>query len=135
ERNIISGNSDRGIVLMGANVAAGNWIGLDVNGAVLGNKYGIQVTETGSRIGTNDDGIADADERNVIGGNTLDGIVVRDATTAGAVIAGNYIGTDPTGTLARPNQGSGVSIVLGAHDNTVSRNVISGNRSMGVFID
>ena len=48
DRNIISGHNDRGVVLDGANIVAGNWIGLDVNGAALGNGYGIQVTGTGS---------------------------------------------------------------------------------------
>src|SRR5205807_6140399 len=84
ERNIISGNTGgngRGIVLDGANVAAGNWIGVDINGATDGNGYGIQVTGTGSRVGTNSDGVADAAERNVISGNTFAGIIIRNVGT------------------------------------------------------
>jgi Ca2+-binding RTX toxin-like protein len=139
DRNIISGNTGgngRGIVLDGANIAAGNWIGLDVNGNALGNGYGIQVTGTGSQIG----GVTDPAERNVIGSSTYDGIFVRNASTSGAVIEGNYIGLDPTGTLDRPNQRYGVQIALGANANTVggpvaaARNVISGNASDGIHI-
>ncbi len=140
ERNIISGNLDRGILLSGANVAAGNWIGINVNGDVLANQFGLQVTDTGSRIGTNADGIADADERNVISGNSILGLIIRNPNTTGAVVAGNYIGTDPTGTLARPNA-SGIGIVIGANNITIggtvsaARNVISGNNSTGISID
>ena len=139
ERNYISGNTGRGVVLSGANVVAGNWIGLLPDGTALGNQFGIQVTGTGSRVGTNADGIADAEERNVISGNTIAGIIVRNASTTGAVIAGNTIGTDPTGTLARPNA-TGIQIVLGAHGNTIggttaaARNLISGNAGDGIDI-
>ena len=65
---------------------------------------------------------------------------MRNATTTGAVIVGNYIGTDPTGTLARPNQNNGVDIAFGAYDNIVggttpaARNVISGNTGNGVVL-
>ena len=140
ERNIISGNLDRGILLSGANVAAGNWIGINVNGDVLANQFGLQVTDTGSRVGTNADGVADTEERNVISGNSIAGLIIRNASTSGAVVAGNYIGTDPTGSLARPNN-RGVEIVLGANNitiggtNVASRNVISGNNSSGIAID
>jgi len=53
------------------------------------------------------------------------------------LIAGNYIGTDATGTTARGNQASGVHI-LAAVNNTIggstpeTRNVISGNAGPGV---
>ncbi|MBX9581092.1 MAG: hypothetical protein K2X87_12355, partial [Gemmataceae bacterium] len=144
ERNVIAGNTGRGIVLSGANVAAGNWIGVDIDGAALGNDYGIQVTEAGGRVGTNADGVADAAERNVISGNTLDGIIIRNVGTTGAVVAGNYIGTDPTGLLARPNH-VGIEIILGAYGNTVggltaapgagAGNLIAGNATTGLYIE
>ncbi|MFO0850510.1 MAG: right-handed parallel beta-helix repeat-containing protein [Gemmataceae bacterium] len=139
EKNLISGNGGRGVVLAGANVVAGNWIGVDVTGAALGNDYGIQITGTGSRVGTNADGVADTEERNVISGSTNAGIIIRNASTTGAVVAGNYIGTDPTGSLARPND-VGIAIVLGANANTVggtaagAGNVISGNTGYGIQI-
>ncbi len=139
ERNLISGNLDRGILLGGANVAAGNWIGIDINGQVLANQFGLQVTDTGSRVGTNADGIADNEERNVVSGNSISGLIVRNASTSGVTIAGNYIGTDPTGSLARPNN-RGIDVVLGVNNITIggatptTRNVISGNSSAGVLI-
>ena len=139
ERNIISGNTGgngRGIILNGANTVAGNWIGLDVNGNALGNGYGIQVTGQGSLIG----GTANVDERNVISGNSFAGIIVRNPGTTGTVIEGNYIGTDPTGTLARPNA-KGVVVFTGPTNVTIggttagSGNVISGNTgAIGVEI-
>jgi hypothetical protein len=51
----------------------------------------------------------------------------------GNVIEGNFIGTDPTGTVARPNTSLGVLLENGASNNTVggttpgARNLISGN--------
>ncbi len=65
------------------------------------------------------------------------GVVVRGPNN---VVAGNYIGTDATGTLARPNNEHGVLIFI-ASDNTIGgtipadRNVISGNKMNGVHIE
>jgi CSLREA domain-containing protein len=50
-----------------------------------------------------------------------------------SVIEGNFIGTDPTGTVARPNTGLGVLFDFNSNDNTLggttpaARNLISGN--------
>ena len=58
--------------------------------------------------------------------------------SAGNTIEGNFIGTDPTGTLARPNGGGGIDI-RGAN-NTIggttagTRNLISGNNNGGINI-
>ena len=139
ERNVISGNLDRGVVLQGANVVAGNWIGLSLEGSTLGNQFGIQVTEAGGRVGTNSDGIADTEERNVVSGNLNTGIIVGGASTTGVVVAGNYIGLDSTGALARPNH-IGISLSNDAHHNliggtsAVAGNVIGRNTASGVFI-
>src|SRR5262249_10182008 len=79
------------------------------------------------------------------GGSTVRGLVIngfqRDAifvSSDGNKVQGNYLGTDPTGTLARPNQEG----VLGAGDNNLiggttlaDRNVISGNTKKGIRID
>ena len=59
--------------------------------------------------------------------------------SAGNTIEGNFIGTDPTGTLARPNAGGGI-VVRGAN-NTIggttagARNLISGNNNGGININ
>ena len=146
ERNVISGNTNRGVILEGANVLAGNYVGLNAAGtAAIGNEMGVQVTESGSRVGTNADGIADVEERNVISGNTLDGgVVVGGASTQNVVIAGNYIGTNAAGDAAIPNS-RGVSVTSGAFNvrigmnieavaNAVEANLISGNTASGIFI-
>jgi CSLREA domain-containing protein len=79
-------------------------------------------------------GTRDSD-RNVISGNGFDGIFVGEA--AGTRIAGNLIGTDPSGTTAIPN-GIGVDVAESASDTTVggtepgTGNVISGNDAVGV---
>ena len=68
------------------------------------------------------------------GGN---GIVLQ--TAGGDLVAGNFIGTDSTGTTAKPNS-IGILISAGATNNTVggttsaARNLISGNTGSGVVI-
>ena len=55
-------------------------------------------------------------------------------------IEGNFIGTDPTGTLDRGNSDDGVNVVVGASENVIggttpaARNVISGNTFNAVFV-
>src|SRR5436305_51172 len=46
-------------------------------------------------------------------------------------ISANYIGSDPTGTIAEPNT-SGLHLVHSPH-NIISGNLLSGNRQSGVF--
>src|SRR5439155_12617745 len=79
------------------------------------------------------------------GGSTLRGLAINRFSGngltltggGGDVVAGDYIGTDPTGTTALPNAGSGVFIENSA-GNTIggttagAGNVISGNGNDGV---
>jgi len=68
------------------------------------------------------------------------GIHVANSTSQNNVIEGNFIGTDPTGTVARPNGGGGVFLENGPSNNTIggttpaARNLISGNSFIGVTI-
>ncbi len=140
--NVIAGNTKQGVLITGAgtagNAVVGNFIGLDVNGQALANAAGgIEVSgqATGTRIGG-----AGTGERNVIGGNKFFGVSVSGAGTAGTVIAGNYVGTDPTGTQARSN-GMGVTIdggatqaLVGGRSDQGFGNLISGNEELGVRI-
>ncbi|UCH87322.1 MAG: hypothetical protein JSU97_02730 [Dehalococcoidia bacterium] len=78
-------------------------------------------------------------ERNVISGSGK-GVAISGSGTNGNVVKGNYIGTDPSGTAAIPNDPYGVWIWGGAQNNTVGGsgpgegNVISGNDGEGVHI-
>ena len=68
-----------------------------------------------------------------------DGIYIY-GDTVGNRIEGNFIGTDPTGTIDRGNTDDGVNIFDGASENVVggttpaARNVISGNDCNAVFV-
>ncbi len=131
----------QGLVMSGSgafgNVISGNHIGADAAGALaLGNgREGIQIAG-----GAHDNTIGGTtpEERNVISGNSLNGIEVNGSHDN--LVIGNYIGTDAGGVAALANGRSGVFIILGAQGNVVGGtasgegNVISGNSSMGVYI-
>ena len=150
ERNIVAGNRQDGIFLTLVNqtVVAGNVLGLAADGAtILANGFrGIEIRSGASnRVGTDGNGVGDIDERNIISGNSREGILIYTADGTNVIgtqnlVAGNYIGTDVTGTLDRGNKGVGVSFIFNATNNTVGgttsalRNVISGNDSDGVSI-
>ena len=88
-----------------------------------GNGISIIGTSTGNIIGTDNDSTNDTAERNLISGNWQAGVRIEaDANT----VAGNYIGTDVTGTLDRGNSGDGI-FANSAANLTISDNVISGN--------
>ena len=156
ELNLISGNETNAIQMEGSdsNVIAGNWLGLASDGEtpIANGHSGMWIVEGSSDnlIGTNDDGINDEVERNVISGNRLQGISIEgtfDTATSKTeknVVAGNYIGTNKTGTKAVPNE-TGVYLLRGALSNVVgttansrtgssAANVISGNQFNGVLI-
>ena len=111
ERNVISGHAQNGIALLGANASnntiAGNFIGTDVTGAVrLGNtQNGILVEGSGNRIGTDGDGVADLAERNVISGNTGDGVQLNNAGLAAS--ASLWLRADGDATDASPQANDG----------------------------
>ena len=111
--NLISGNNiNGGIVLDQAAdnpVVLGNFVGTDVtgtasisNGIQAGYSEGILSYANYATIG----GTTPA-ARNVVSGNVGTGIQVRGV---GSVVRGNYVGTDPTGTVAVPNSGPGVTL-------------------------
>jgi titin len=150
ERNIISGNENGINVVYDANnnEIAGNYIGTDPTGTiVVGNFDGIYCSGGGNHniIGTNSDGVGDAAECNIISGNTRDGIDFRSASGDDYnTIAGNYIGTDVSGTQPLGNahygieiRGEGVGNVIGvdshATNPSAGRNIISG--SVGVVLN
>ena len=142
--NLLSGNT-WGVQLLGnsTNVRIqGNRIGTDVTGtSAIPNPGGILVVGVGSRVGTNADGISDELERNIIAGNLYDGIAFGYGANNN-VLAGNYIGLDVSGDPL--GNGGGVELD-NARDNLigtnadgvrdeVERNVISANRSYGIWL-
>ena len=99
ERNIISGNTLSGIYLKGdENRIAGNYIGMDASGSVgIPNHWGITVVDCFSNfIGTNSDGVGDANEGNWISGNLDGGVLIKKlgATATLNKIYGNKIGVN-----------------------------------------
>lgn len=139
EGNVISGNDASGIYLDGASVTIkGNNIGPDAagTGALPNTTQGIYIGSSSNTVG----GSTSAD-RNVISGNTLNGIRM-DATaraTTSNTISMNYIGTNAAGTAALANGDNGIYITGGAQSNTIGGtsigNVISGNTDSGILID
>ncbi|HNP29217.1 MAG TPA: DUF4347 domain-containing protein, partial [Nitrospirales bacterium] len=140
-----SGSTIRGLVI---NRFGGDAINIDAdNVTVVGNYLGTDVTGTVD-LGNGDDGIdydgnnaiiggLTAVERNIISGNTGDGINFG-GSSSGSVVRGNYIGTDVTGTL---NLGNTVNGILSSGSNTTiggttvaARNVISGNTGHGIYL-
>ena len=97
--------------------------------------FGIQLF----RSSNNTIGGTSAAQRNVISGNTDSGVLLTNSATSGNTIAGNYIGTNESGTAAIANAEDGIQIANGARNNTISgtqsvRSVISGNTGYGVLI-
>ena len=142
-RNVVSGNGNDGVLMFGAgtrnNVVQGNYVGITAAGTAAlpnGNEgVGVSSGSTNNTIG----GTTVA-ARNVVSGNMHDGVGINTRGSSGNVVEGNYIGTNPAGTAAVPNQGMGAAIFNGATDNTIggssphARNVISGNAGNGVAL-
>lgn len=139
-RNIISGNTfgvqfqDTGTT---DNIVHGNYIGPDITGLnVLGNWVGV-IAGIGAQnniIGGDLNGAG-----NVISGNEI-GIEIENSGTNGTQILGNYIGVDASGTAPLSNRLFGVHLIDGVRGTLIggstanTRNIISGNMEVGIFI-
>lgn len=144
-RNVISGNGNAGIRLIGPtrnNMVSGNYIGVDASGrAQLGNALsGVVITNVGTTGVPQGNVVA----RNVISGNGNQipglggvGVLIVGSDALGNRVQGNWIGTDESGTLALGND-AGVFFHSGSHDNVIggsdggAPNVIAFNRGEGV---
>ena len=121
--NVIGGNTEPGMTLSAEGVAGipilGNVIGLGADTATpVGNQDGI-VLEQGTRnnvIGPEDQ---DKSKVNIVSGNRDHGVRILGGETAENTVTWNYIGTTPQGHDYVGNGGAGVSIMDGAHDNTI----------------
>src|SRR5262249_41689470 len=78
--------------------------------------------------------------RNVISGNTGDGVLISGAGTSQNLVVGNIMGADRTGSIAVPNTQDGVAIMAGASQNTIGGgtaslgNTIAFNQGSGVGV-
>ena len=143
ERNIISGNGFSGVLIASdgttGNRVWGNYIGTNISATgVLSNGQDGVLIGNGAQnntVGGDMDG-----ERNIISGNSSEGVRIQGSGTMSNTVFGNYIGTDAYGTADLGNGGRGVFITSGAQNNTVGgttngeRNIISGNELSGVSI-
>ena len=120
------GSSVRGLVIVRFSQAitlneisnvtiAGNWIGMDVDGVARGTTFeGIYVMSFFSPANNIVIGGTTPADRNVISGNRY-GIFFSGTTTANSFVRGNFIGTDPSGTLPRGNMFGGVYLFVCAN--------------------
>jgi CSLREA domain-containing protein len=133
-------NFNRGINIQssGSRISA-NFIGTSDDGmSAAGNNIGILLVGVANNniIGTNLDGVDDAAERNLIGGNLQAGIRIDGA---GNQVNGNIIGRSLMGDSAIPNL-DGVRILgsnnaVGAANNPAAANVIARNNGTGVLVE
>lgn len=142
ERNVISGNSFRGVALFGDgtnyNCIINNIVGLGPAGdkALPNHTHGIDVNRGSSQ---NQVGGTGPGERNVVSGNMGNGVEVSHlSTTVGNRVVGNFIGTDVTGNTGPAyalNGASGVHIEDRVANNEIVENVIGNNADSGVWIE
>ncbi len=136
DRNLISGNSQAGILISGRsstnNTIQGNYIGTNSTGdEKIPNLYGVTITKShGNIIG----------KGNLISGNEDIGVLLTGKYTRENIIKGNLIGTDVTGTKMLSNH-KGIIIKSLANSNKIGgktiqdRNIISGNLEIGIYIE
>ncbi|MEL6250875.1 MAG: hypothetical protein AAFR87_02590 [Bacteroidota bacterium] len=144
EGNIISGNGNGGITLFGSsfendtstdNKIWGNLIGTDITGiAAIPNRIGISVSNLVNKL---EIGGNTANHRNIISGNTTQGIQVNFSDSTH--IYGNFIGTDISGTLALGNGTNGIHInncdyTQIGNGTLAGANIISSNTENGIIL-
>ncbi len=153
ERNVIAGNdlwAQVAIYGVGVdrNVFAGNYVGLQASGnagiRTVSHAVAVGGGAADTRIGTDGNGVGDAEERNVFAATDW-GPLVEGLGTTRTVFAGNYVGLNANGNASIPNSG-GLTIRWGASDTRVGtdgsndafnlneRNVISGTVGIGVVV-
>lgn len=152
KRNVISGNTGgHGIYInpAGNNITLvtiqGNYIGVDTLGTTAkpnGNStslHGIYITTGGVDISGVTIGGSNSGEGNVVSGNAGKGIYIdKQGAAVAAVIKGNYVGVNATGTASIANGSDGIYLTgkygtIGGNG-TYEPNVISGNSGNGIVI-
>jgi hypothetical protein len=151
DRNIIAGNGDHGVWIVGGssggtdNTIIGNYIGTDITGLVKipngGNGVFLTTNVNGGTIANTRIGGGSPDSANIISGSALAGIyLLGDGVTYTSVV-GNRIGLNASSPVPDtiPNGSSGVKIEL-AQNSVVGRgtpetaNLIGGNGANGIYV-
>ena len=139
---VINGVNNTGISITGAgatgNLVTGCFLGTNASGtSAVPNGSGMVITQGASN---NMIGGTSPPARNLISGNTGNGIIIQQFGTNNNIVQGNFIGTDVTGTIALSNAFSGILIGGTANGNLVggtgpgARNLISGNGGNGLSV-
>lgn len=138
QRNIVSGNGARGILINGpsasSNLVYGNLIGplVDEINVPIGNQAnGIEIVGGATN---NEIGGAFLDFGNVISGNVLHGISIFNGSSNNT-IRSNNIGVDRSESVAIPNGSVGIQLLTDCNDNFISNNMIAGNGTNGIEIN
>jgi titin len=148
-RNVISGNGDAGVYVLGTslapangNVIQGNYIGTTASGtARLGNgNNGVLINSTGAGASWNQIGGSTPRARNIISGNLGSGILLNGRGASNNLIQGNFIGASVDGDGTTSNAFDGITIKGPAHTliggtNAGEGNVISGNGGAGIALN
>jgi hypothetical protein len=144
--SIVNANGPGVTLEGGPSTIVGNYIGLALDGSVAPNTgVGLFIDLTHQYpIALSTIGGTAAGDRNVISGNGAGGILVGSSgqqLLQSAEILGNFIGTDPTGLAAAPNQGNGITVfsngadAIGGMTAGAGGNTIAFNSQSGVVID
>ena len=151
-RNVISGNDNVGVVIVGGpacsgtatgNLIQGNFIGTDVTGTLrVHNLSGIEIMRGGGPTQcppfNNTIGGTAPGAGNVISGNARNGVVLYNVDFNR--VQGNYIGTDVSGLVGLGNSLRGILIKFNAQFNTIGGtgsgegNIIAFNGRKGVWV-
>jgi len=139
--------SNAGVIIDGSQ-APGDWVaGLQIVNAKAVTIRGLQISNfSGPGIAISGDSInswiggyqsignGPFGQGNMLTGNRV-GVDLAETGTTLNTIRGNLIGTDTTGTTALGNQGNGIIISEGAHDNIIGPdNLIAYNGECGIYI-
>lgn len=120
----------------------------NTNGPAVGSNAIVRVQLDGTTAGVGTTGLTITAGASTVRGLAFDGYAVWLKNGDGNFVAGNFIGTDATGMVARPNAGGapllvGVpngAVVVNSSDNRIGgtsyadRNVISGNAGDGIVV-
>ncbi|MBW3597344.1 MAG: CSLREA domain-containing protein [Planctomycetes bacterium] len=136
---VINGFSRMGIELRGggSSIIEGNFIGTDVTGAFAApnNIHGIAIIDGSPN---NLIGGRTPAARNLISGNSQNGVAITGAGAANNRVEGNFVGTDVTGEKALGNGADGIGFGAGAPNTIIggaapgAGNLVSGNGREGI---